>query len=89
MKNKEMKPFKIGIDYGLLADPISKQIKNQGFICDDKIRKFDKVFDSMIVLRFNYVLTDGMYSKILTKFHRQIIRHVAKINMCKIEAISK
>jgi len=25
----------------------------------------------------------------LTKFHRQIIRHVAKINKYKVEAISK
>ena len=89
MKNKEIKPFKIGIHYGLLADPISKQIKNQGFICDEKISKFEKTFDSLQVLRFSDLLTDGMYDKILTKFHRQIIRHVAKINKCKIEAISK
>jgi hypothetical protein len=89
MENKEMEPLKIGIHYGLLADPISEQIKKQGFICDKKISKFDKTFDSIQVLRFSDLLTDGMYNKILTKFHRQIIRHVAKINKYKVEAISK
>jgi len=89
MENNEIDRLKIGIHYGLFADPISEQIKNQGFICDEKIRKFDKTFDSLQVLRFNDLLTDGMYDKILTKFHRQIIRHVAKINKYKIEAISK
>ena len=84
-----MESFHIGIHYGLLADPISEQIKKQGFICDEKIRKFDKTFDSIQVLRFSDLLTDGMYNKILTKFHRQIIRHVAKINKYKVEAISK
>ena len=89
MENKEMEPLKIGIHYGLLADPISEQIKNQGFNCDEKIRKFDKTFDSIQVLKFSDLLTDGMYNKILTKFHRQIIRHVAKINKYKVEKISK
>jgi hypothetical protein len=89
MENNETKPLKIGIHCGLLPDPISEQIKNQGFIIDEKIRKFDKTFDSIQVLRFSDLLTDGMYNKILTKFHRQIIRHVAKINKYKIEAISK
>lgn len=89
MENNEIDRLKIGIHYGLFADPISEQIKNQGFICDEKIRKFDKTFDSLQVLRFSDLLTDGMYDKILTKFHRQIIRHVAKINKYKIETISK
>ena len=89
MENKEMESLVIGIHYGLLADPISKQIKNQGFIIDEKIRKFDKTFDSIQVLRFSDLLTDSMYNMILTNFHRQIIRHVAKINKYKVEAISK
>lgn len=89
MENNEIDRLKIGIHYGLLADPISEQIKNQGFICDEKISKFEKTFDSLQVLRFSDLLTDGMYDKILTKFHKQLIRHVAKINKYKIEAISK
>lgn len=89
MENNEMKPLKIGIHYGLLAEPISEQIEKQGFICDEKISKFEKTFDSIQVLRFSDLLTDGMYNKILTKFHKQLIRHVAKINKYKVEAISK
>ena len=84
-----MESFHIGIHYGLLVDPISEQIKKQGFICDEKISKFEKTFDSLQVLRFSDLLTDGMYDKILTKFHKQLIRHVAKINKYKVEAISK
>lgn len=89
MENNEMKPLKIGIHYGLLAEPISEQIEKQGFICDEKISKFEKTFVSIQVLRFSDLLTDGMYNKILTKFHKQLIRHVAKINKYKVEAISK
>jgi len=84
-----MESFYIGIHYGLLADPISEQIKKQGFICDEKISKFEKTFDSIQVLRFSDLLTDSMYDKILTKFHKQLIRHVAKVNKYKVEAISK
>ena len=89
MENNKMEPLKIGIHYGLLADPISKQIKNQGFICDEKISRFEKTFDSLIVLRFSDLLTDSMYNKILVKFHKQLIRHVAKINNYKVKANSK
>jgi hypothetical protein len=84
-----MEPLKLGIHYGALADRISDQIKNQGLICDEKIFKFEKVFDSIQVLRFSDILTDSMYSKILTKFHKQLIRHVAKVNKYKINSISK
>ena len=84
-----MESLKIGIHYGLLADPISEQIKKQGFICDEKISKFEKTFDSLQVIRFSDLLTDTMYNKILTKFHKQLIRHVAKINNYKVKAISK
>ena len=84
-----MESFYIGIHYGLLSKPISEQIKNQGFICDEKISKFEKTFDSLQVLRFSDLLTDSMYDKILTKFHKQLIRHVAKVNKYKVEAISK
>lgn len=84
-----MEPLTIGIHYGLLADPISEQIKKQGFICDEKISEFEETFDSLQVLRFSDLLTDSMYNKILVKFHKQLIRYVAKINNYKVEANSK
>jgi hypothetical protein len=84
-----MEPLKLGIHYGVLSEPISDQIKNQGLICDEKIFKFEKMMDSIQILRFGDILTDSMYSKILTKFHKQLIRHVAKVNKYKINSISK
>jgi hypothetical protein len=72
----------IGLGYGVLSDPINKQLDKQGFKYDKKkIAQFEQEREAINILRFGSgLLTDSMVDKIIPKLHRKIVAHVAKEN---------
>jgi hypothetical protein len=79
----------IGLSFGALAEPISKQLKDQGFGYDEKkVAVFEKEIDAINQLRFgSHLLSDGMVDKIIPKLYRKIVQHVAEAN--KMQIINK
>ncbi len=73
---------KIGLGFGILCEPISKQLKKQGFkFNSEKIKDFEKQVDAINTLRFGSgVITDSMMDKIGPKLYKKIVDHVAKEN---------
>lgn len=82
MEPKKTKTGEIGIRYGVLSDPISKQLSDQGYKFDTKkVTQFQNELDAVNTLRFgSNLLTDSMVDKILPKLHKAIVAHVAKAN---------
>lgn len=76
----------IGIGFGVLSEPIDKQLRKQGFKFDkDKIAIYVKEVEAINVLRFGSgLLTDAMTSKLTKKLYGKIIRHVAAKNKLTI-----
>ncbi len=81
MENKN-----IGIGFGILAEPLAKQLKKQGFKFNvEKIKYFEREREAINTLRFgSNLLTDSMVDKIIPKLYKKIIAHVAKENKLKI-----
>jgi hypothetical protein len=79
----------VGLSYGILSEPLEKQLDKQGLNYDKKkIAQFEKERDAINILRFGSgLLTDSMIDKILPKLHKKIISHVAKANGLKITKI--
>jgi hypothetical protein len=79
---------KIGIGFGVLSDPISKQLKTQGFKFDaKKVKIFEDEMEAINVLRFgSNLLTDSMVDKIIPKLYKKIVAHVAKENKLSVVA---
>lgn len=73
---------KIGLSFGCLSEPISKQLKIQGFKFNEKnVTVFEKEVDAINQLRFgSNLLTDSMVDKIIPKLYKKIVAHVAKEN---------
>jgi hypothetical protein len=76
----------IGLSYGILSDPLNKQLDKQGVKYDKKkIAQFEEEREAINRLRFGSgLLTDSMVDKILPKLHKKIIAHVAKANGQKV-----
>jgi hypothetical protein len=76
----------IGISFGALSQPLSKQLKSQGFKFNpDKIKTFEKEIDAINQLRFgSNLLTDSMVDKLIQKLYKKIVSHVAKENKLKV-----
>lgn len=72
----------VGLSFGVMSDPLSKQLDKQGFKYDkDKMKVFQKEADAVNQLRFgSHLLTDSMVNKILPKLHKAIVAHVAASN---------
>lgn len=82
IKNEKMANQKVGLSYGVLSDPLEKQLDKQGLKYDkNKIAQFEAEREAVNTLRFGSgLLTDSMVDKILPKLHKKIITHVAKAN---------
>ena len=80
-----MSNVKIGLSYGILSDPISKQLSKQNLKFDkDKIKVFEREVEAINTLRFgSCLLTDSMVDKIIPKLHKKIVSYVAKSNKLK------
>lgn len=71
----------IGINYGAISDPISKQLKDQGLEFDEKtIANLEKCLDGLIRCRIQGILVDSAYNKALPKLHKKVMEHIAKAN---------
>lgn len=72
----------VGLSYGVLSDPLDKQLDKQGLKYDRKIiGRFQKEREAVNYLRFgSCLITDSMLDKILPKLHKKIIAHIAKAN---------
>lgn len=77
----------IGIHFGALADPLSKQLDSQGFKFNkNKIECFEAEIDAINTLRFGSgLLTDSMVDKMIPKLYKKIVAHVAKENKLQIK----
>jgi len=75
----------IGIGYGILCDPIGKQISKQGYKYNkEKVSYFEKSRNAINHLRFSDLLNDSMADKILVKLHNKVVAHVAKENKLSV-----
>lgn len=72
----------VGLSYGVMSDPLNKQLDKQGLKYDKKkISTFEAEREAINTLRFgSNLLTDSMVDKILPKLHKKIMAHVAKSN---------
>lgn len=77
-----MESKQVTIGYGVLCEPIAKQLKKQGFKYNhDTIKRYEKELQALNMLRFGSgILTDSMFDKILTRLHKKIIAHVKHTN---------
>ena len=56
---------KIELRYGLLCEPISKQLKDQGFdLPESDLKYFDRIKDALNCIMFSGFTTDSEYQKI-------------------------
>jgi len=71
----------VGLSYGILSDPLNKQLDKQKLKYDkNKIAQFEVQRGAINTLRFSGLLTDSMVDKILSKLHKKIIAHIAEAN---------
>lgn len=75
----------IGLSFGALSEPLSEQLKKQGFkFKEETIKTNQKELDAITQLRFgNQLLTDSMADKLIIKLYRKIISHICKENGIK------
>lgn len=67
----------LNINFGALADPISKQIKKQGFSFDARqLVVFQEQSEAILKLRFAGILTDSMMDKAQSKLFGYIKNHI-------------
>lgn len=86
MSEEQNKTRTIGLSYGVLSDPIAKQLDKQGFKYDkEKIEVFQREITAINTLRFgSELLTDSLVEKILPKLHKKIVAHIAKANRASV-----
>jgi hypothetical protein len=75
----------VGISFGALCDPLTKQLDKQGWKYDtNQMARFEQQVNAIHTLRFADLLTDGMVDKVFVKINKKIVAHVAKENNKKI-----
>lgn len=80
-----MATTQFGISYGLISDKLNKQLKDQNVNFDEeKIERFQKMIDTMHLLRFNNFIPDSQFDKMIKKLHTKITKHIAEHNKQKV-----
>lgn len=68
---------KLDISYGVMADPISQQLKEQGYNLDEKsLNYFDRIKEGLNTLMF--ITTDSMYRQLVQRANKYIVGKVQK-----------
>lgn len=76
----------LNICFGAMTDPITKQLRKQGFKFDkEKINKFQSLWNNMFTLRIHGILSDGHFYICQKKLYNKIKSHVMKVNGIKKE----
>jgi ferritin-like metal-binding protein YciE len=77
--------IELSITYGMLADSITEQLKNQNLKFDKKVGEiYDMENQAINVLcRGSRLLNDNQARKLRTKLHHRITKHVERMNTKK------
>lgn len=71
----------LGIHFGALADPISQQLKKQGFkYKKEDVMHFEKQLDAITRLKFASLISDSIATKAYQKLYKSIEKHIIKEN---------
>jgi hypothetical protein len=65
----------VKIQYGSLAEPIEKQLNDQGFTLGDKLDFIEKLQKSLTMCMF-HLLTDTQYNGCLKKLHKKVMDNI-------------
>lgn len=74
-----MKKEKLGLSYGPLADSPETQLKRQGYTLKGYAKRAERMLEALYTLRLGVLLPDGMYSNILNRIHKQILKNISEI----------
>lgn len=69
-----MEKKRIGLHFGLLADPIEKQLNDQGFTLG-KDKEYEGHANSILDLWMENILTEKEKNKCLDRLFKRIIKH--------------
>lgn len=68
----------LNLSYGICAEPLSKQIKEEGYILPKNIKYFDKCLESAKHLKF--ILPDSLNDRITNSLNREVVKAVREVN---------
>jgi len=72
-----MEKKELCIHFGALAEPIEKQLKDQGFkTTPENIKKFNDLNHARLMLLFNFCITDSQNDKIIKKIFNEFKKSV-------------
>ena len=67
----------MGLYWGVLADPISKQLKDKGYnLPDDILKHFDRIKEAFNLLCYNGLTTDRQHKAIRKKCNNYVTKEV-------------
>ncbi len=76
-----MSDKKLGIYFGAMVEPLSKQLTKQGFKFDkDTVLHFQKDMDALVRVRIRGYILDSQIDKINKKLYKKIEQHIIKEN---------
>lgn len=71
----------LGVHFGLLSDPLSKQLKEQGFKFNPtRVKLFEAEIDAINRLKIAGHLVDSSAEKVRQKIYKAIEKHVMQQN---------
>lgn len=66
----------VRFNYGALNDDLETQANAQGLTLGDKAEVLEKLHFGLVINFVHGTLTDGEYSKALTRLHKQVLKVV-------------
>lgn len=66
------------LSYGICAEPLSKQILNEGYKLPKSIKYFDTCLESVKQLKF--ILPDSVNDRVVSALNRKVVEAVRKAN---------
>lgn len=73
-----LKEGTLNLSFGLISEPLSKQIKKEGYNLPKNIKYLDKCADACKTLKF--LLPDSLNDKIVQKLNKEIVKAVKEVN---------
>lgn len=70
-----------GLHFGALADPIAKQLKDQGFkFKKEQAAFFERLSNAATLCLFHGLMTDSQHEKARQKIVRKVAAHLKSLN---------